>query len=130
MGLALVVVKEHARRTVHLGNDHTLGAVHDKSAVRRHQGHIAHEHVLFLDVLDRFRTGVFMDIKHDQTQRHFKRRAICHVALLTLFDVILRLFQLVFHELKHGCLVEVFDREYRLEDAFDAFAVKRRKLVA
>ena len=36
VGLALVVVKEHARRTVHLGYDHTLGAVNDKGAVRRH----------------------------------------------------------------------------------------------
>ena len=35
MGLALVVVEEHARRAVHLRDDDALGAVDDEGAVRR-----------------------------------------------------------------------------------------------
>ena len=123
MGLALVVVKEHSGRAVHLGNDHTLGAVHDERTVRCHQRHVAHEDVLFLDVLDRFRAGVFVNIKHDQAQSDLQRSTVGHVALLTFLDVILRLFQFVFHELEHRGLVEILDRENRLKHAHDAFTV-------
>ena len=130
MGLALVVVKEHAGRAVHLGHDHPLGAVHDERAVRRHQGHVAHEHVLFLDVLDRLRTGIFVHIKHDQAQRHLQRRAVGHVALLTFLNIVFRLLKLVLHELENGGFVEVLDRENRLEDTLDAFAVHRLRLIA
>ncbi len=66
MRFTFVVIKEHAGRPVHLGHDHTLGAVNHKCAVRRHQGHIAHEHILLFDVFDRFRTGIFVHIKDDQ----------------------------------------------------------------
>src|SRR5690606_705931 len=38
-------------------------------------------------------------------------------------DVVFRLFQLVFHEFQRRGLVEVLDREHRLEHALDAFAV-------
>ena len=124
MRLTLVVVKEHAGGTVHLGNDHTLGAVHHESAVRCHQRHVAHEDVLFLDILDGFRACVFIDIKHDQTQGDFQRRAVGHVALHTFFDVILRLFQLVVDEFQNGVFVEVLNRENRLEHTFDAFAIQ------
>ena len=128
--LALVVVKEDARRTVHLGHDHTLCPVHDERAVWRHQGHIAHEHVLFLDVLDGLGTGVFVDVENDQAQGDLQRCRIGHVALLTFFNVVLRLLKLVFHELQDCRLVEILNRKYRLEDAHDAFAVKRLGLVA
>ena len=124
MGLALVMVKEHARRAVHLGHNNALGAVNDERAVVGHQGHIAHEHVLFLDVLDTAGAGGFIDIKHDQTQGDFQRGGIGHVALLALVHVILRLFQLVFHELENGGFVEILDRKHRLEGALQAFAVQ------
>ena len=124
MGLALVVVKENARRTVHLGYDYTFGTVDDKGAVWCHQRHVAHENVLFFDVLDRTRAGVFVDIEHDQAQGHFQRRAVGQVALHTFFDVELGFFQFVFHELENRSLVEVFDWEYRLEYAFDTLAVQ------
>ena len=52
MGLALVVVEKHPRRTVHLGNDDPLRAIDDEGAVVGHQWHITHENVLFLDVAD------------------------------------------------------------------------------
>ena len=74
MGLALVMVKEHAGRPVHLAYDDALGPVHDERTVRGHQGHVAHEDVLFLDVLDRLGAGILVDIEHDQTQRDLQRR--------------------------------------------------------
>ena len=51
-------------------------------------------------------------------------------ALLALFNVIFRLFQLVFHELKHCRFIEILDRKNRLEDAHNTFAVHRVRLVA
>ena len=123
MGLALVMVEEHAGAAVHLGNDDPLGAVHDERAVRRHQGHVAHVDVLFLDVLDRPRAGILIGIEHDQAQRHLQRRGIGHVAALAFVDVVFRLLQLVFHELEHRILVEVLDREHRLEHALNALAI-------
>jgi hypothetical protein len=115
---------------VHLGHDHALGAVDDERAVGRHQGHVAHEDVLFLDVLDGLRAGVLVDIEHDQPQRHLQRRGVGQVALLALLHVELGRFELVFHELQNGGFVEVLDREHRLEDAHDAFAVGRGQGVA
>jgi hypothetical protein len=125
MGLALVMVEEHARGAVHLGHDHALGPVHDERAVRRHQGHVAHEDILFLDVLDGLRAGILVDIEHDQTEGDLERRGIGQVALLAFLDVEFRGFELVLHELQHGGFVEILDRKDRLEDAHDAFAVGR-----
>ena len=65
MGFAFVVVKEHARGAVHLGDDHPLGPVHNERTVWCHQWHVAHEDVLFFDVLDGLRACVLIDIKHD-----------------------------------------------------------------
>ena len=96
------MVIKHAGRTVHLGHDDALGAVHDERPVQGHQGHVAHEHVLFLDVLDRFGTGVFIDIEHDQAQRHLQRRGIGHVALLAFVHVVFRPFEFILHELERG----------------------------
>ena len=128
--LALVMVKEHAGRTVHLRHDHALGAVHHEGAVAGHQGHVAHVNVLLFDILDRPSPGGFINIKHDQTQGNFQRRGIGHVARLALVHVILRLFQLVLDEFKHGGLIEVLDREHRLERALNAFAIQRLVTVA
>src|SRR5690606_34277237 len=37
MRLALVVIEEHAWRTMHLRDDDALGAVHDEGAIHRHE---------------------------------------------------------------------------------------------
>ena len=123
--LALVVIEEHAGAAMHLGDDDPLGAVDDEGAVGRHQGHVAHEHVLLLDVLDGLGAGVLVHVEHDQPQRHLEGRGVGHVALLALLDVVLRLLEVVAHELQHGRLVEVLDREHGLEDAHDPLAVGR-----
>ncbi len=123
MGLAAVMVEENPRAAVHLRDHDPFGPVHDERTVLRHQGHVAHENVLFLDVLDRLRTGILIQIEHDQPQRHLQRRGIGHVALLAFLDIVFRLFQLVFHEFQRGGLVEILDRKNRLEHALDAVAI-------
>ena len=119
------MIEEHTRGAVHLGNNHPLCAIDHKCAVRCHQRHIAHEDVLLFDIFNRFRTGVFIYIKHDQAQRHLQGSCICHVALLALFHIIFWFFQLVFYELQNCGFVKIFNREDRLKNTLDAFAVER-----
>ena len=57
MRLALVVLEEHARRAVQLGDDHALGAVDDERALVGHQGHFAHVDLLLLHLLDHLGLG-------------------------------------------------------------------------
>ncbi len=120
MGLALVMVEENARRTVHLADDDALGAVDDEGAVGRHQGHVAHIDVLLLDVADGAGAAILVDVPDDQAQGHLERRAEAHAPLLAFLDVILRVLQLVFDELKFGPLREVADRKNRLEHFLQA----------
>ncbi len=128
--LALVMVEEHAGAAVHLAHDHALGAVDDEGAVRGHERHVAHEHILLLDVLDRFRAGILVHLEDDQPQLDLERRGIGHVALHAFLDVVFGLFQLVAHEFQHAGLVEILDREDRLEHALDPLAVLRLGSVA
>ena len=120
MGLALVVVEEHAGRTMHLRDDDALGAVDDEGAVIGHERNVAHVDVLLLDVLDRARAGLFVDIEHDETQRHLERRRVGHAALAALVDVVFRRLELVFHEFELRAVGEVGNREHRLEHGLEA----------
>jgi hypothetical protein len=120
VGLALVVIEEDARRTVHLRDDDALGAVDDEGALVRHERDVAHVDVLLLDVLDRAGAGFFFQFEHDQAQLDLQRRGIGHVALDALLDVVLRVFEFVRDVFEHRALVEVLDREHRLEDRLDA----------
>ena len=115
MGLALVMVEENAGRTVHLGNDHALGAVDDEGAVIRHQRHVAHIDVLLLDVADRTRAGLLVDIEDHQPEGDLERRGIGHVALLAFVDVVFRQFELVFDEFEGAVLGKIRNREDRAE---------------
>ena len=67
--LALIMVEEHAGRAVHLADHNAFRAVHNERTVIGHERHVAHEYVLFLDIFDRARAGIFVHIEHDQTQR-------------------------------------------------------------
>ena len=113
MGLAAIVVEEHARRTVHLRDDHALGAVDDERTVRGHERHVAHVDVLLLDVLDGARAGLLVDIEHDQAKRDLQRRGEGHVTLLAFVDVIFGRFERIAHELELSPLAEVLDRKHR-----------------
>src|SRR6185312_7735394 len=118
--LALVVVEEHAGRAVHLADDHPFRAVDDEGAVRRHERHVAHIDVLLLDVADGARAGLLVDVPDDQAQGHLQGRGKGHAALLALLNVVLRILELVLHELQLSPLREVLDREDRLEDFLKA----------
>lgn len=120
MALALVVVEEDARRTVHLGDDDALGAVDDERAVVGHERHVAHVDGLFLDVLDRLRAGILIDIEHDEAQRHLQRRGIGQVALAAFVDVELRRLELIGNEFQHRSAGKIGDRENRLENGLQA----------
>ena len=120
MGLALVVIEEHAGRTVHLRNDDALGAVDDKRAVVGHERNVAHVDILLLDVLDRTGARLFIDIEHDEAQRHLERRSIGHAALAALVDVIFRRLEFVFDELELRRIGKIRNREDRLEDRLQA----------
>ena len=121
MGLALVVIEEHARRAVHLRDDDPLGAVDDEGAVIGHERNVAHVDILLLDVLDRTRAGLLIDIEHDEAQRHFERRRIGHAALAALVNVVFWRLELVAHEFELGGVGEVGDREHRLEHRLQTF---------
>ena len=115
MGLALVVIEEHARRAMHLRDDDALGAIDDEGAVIGHERDVAHVDILLLDVLDRFGAGFLVDIEHDQAQSDLERRRIGHAALPALVDVVFRRLELVLDEFEHGDVGEVGNREDRLE---------------
>ncbi len=51
VGLAAVVLEEHARRAVQLRDDDALGAVDDERAGGGHERNLAHVHLLLLDFL-------------------------------------------------------------------------------
>ena len=118
--LALVVIEEHAGRTMHLRHDHALGAVHDERAVLGHERDVAHVDILLLDVLDRLRAGLLVDLEHDQAQLHLERRRIGHAALAALVDVVLRRLELVADEVQLRRVGEVLDREHGLEHRLQA----------
>ena len=115
VGLALVVVEEHAGGAVHLRHDHAFGAVDDERAVVGHQGHVAHVNRLFFNVADRARAGVLVEVPHDQAQNNFQRRGERHAALDAFLDVVFRLFQFVIDELEPAAASEIVDREDRFE---------------
>ena len=121
MGLAAIMVEEHAGRPVHLRDDHALGAVDHEGAVRGHERHVAHIDVLLLDVLDRAGAGLLVHIEHDQPKRHLEGRGEGHAALLALVDVVFRLLEGVAHEFELRALAEVPDREHRAEHRLQAF---------
>jgi hypothetical protein len=130
VGLALVVIEEHAGRTVHLRNDDALGAVDDERAVVRHQRDVAHVDILLLDVLHGAGAGLFVDIEHDQPQLHLERRGIGHAALAALVDVVLRRVEFVGDEIELRGVGEIPDREHRFEHGLKALvrAAARRVL--
>ena len=74
VGLALVVVEEHARRAMQLGDDDPLGAVDDEGAGLGHERQLAHVDLLLLDVLDHLVAAGLL-VVDDQAQQHAQRRA-------------------------------------------------------
>ena len=120
MGLAAIMIEQHARRAVHLADDHALGAVDDERAVLRHERHVAHVDVLLLDIEDGagFRIGI--DLEHDQAQRDAHRGGIGDAALAALVGVVFRRLQLILDEIQLRRAREVADREDRTQRLLQA----------
>ena len=91
VGAVVGGLKEHARRTVQLADDHALGAVHNEGAVLRHQRHVAEEHFLLLDVADGTVAGLRVLVEDGQPHGDLERSGIGHAALFALGHVILQL---------------------------------------
>ena len=89
VGLAAVMVEQHARRAVHLADDDALGAVDDEGAVHGHERHVAHVDVLLLDIDDRLGLGLGIDLEGGQAQGDAHRRGIGQAALAALVGVVL-----------------------------------------
>ena len=120
MGLALVMVEEHARRTVQLGHDHALGAVDHEGAVLGHERQFAHVdfllfHFLRAAVLDRR----FLVIEREAHQ-HAQRRGIGEAAHDAFLHVERRLAELVLDIFQRRVARIARDREHRLEGRMQA----------
>src|SRR5207342_1931263 len=109
MGLAAVVVEEHARRTVQLRDDDALGAVDDEGAVAGHQGQFAHVDLLLLHILDRL--GRRLAVVDNQAHGHAQRRAEGQAAVAALTLVEGRLAQIVADVFQPGVAGVAGDRE-------------------
>ena len=87
--LAAVVLEEHARRAVQLGDDDALGAVDDERAGGGHERDLAHVHLLLLHFLDG-RLGRLL-VHDDEAHLGAQRAGVGQAALLALLDVERRL---------------------------------------
>jgi hypothetical protein len=110
VGLALVVLEEHAGRTVQLRHDHALGAVDDEGAVVGHQGHFAHVDLLFLDFLDRLGLRA-LTVIDDHLQLGAHGRGVGQAPLLAFPRVERRLGHVELDELHLDKPVVRHDRE-------------------
>lgn len=113
MGLAAVVLEEHAGRAVQLRHDDALGAVDDEGTGAGHERNLAHVDFLFLDFLDR---GL-ADLAVEQHQAHLRAqgRRIGQATLLTFLDIEHRFAEHIAHELQARHTVVTNDRENRRE---------------
>ena len=129
VALALVVVEEGTRAAVQLADHDALGAVDDEGAVLGHQRDFAEVDLLLLHVADGLGAGLLVLVPDDQAHDDLDGRGVGHPALVALVDVVLRLLEVVADELQRAGLVEVPDREDRLEDALkpDVLALLRAR---
>ena len=120
MGLALVMIEKYTRRTVHLADNHALGAIDDKSSIVGHQRHIAHIDVLLLDAQDRTGFGVFVNVKDHELQGHPQGRRVGHAALLAFLNVVFGRFEGVAHIFERRRIREIGYWKNRLQSRFEA----------
>ena len=120
VGLAAVMVEQHARRAVHLADDDALGAVDDEGAVHGHERHVAHVDVLLLDIDDRLGLGLGVDLEGGQAQRDAHRRGIGQAALAALVGVVLGMLEHIMVEVEVRGAGEILDREDRAQGLLEA----------
>ena len=116
--LASVVVEEHARGTVQLGNDNTLGTVDNEGTVFRHQWDFAHVDFLLFDVLDRLVRRFF--VENDQTDFYPQRYGVRNTAQHAFFDIKCRFAQAITNVLQRSIAGVADDRENGFEGRMQA----------
>src|ERR1700723_155791 len=102
MGLAAIVVEEHARAAGQLRHDDALRAVDDDGAVIGHGRHVAQVDFLFAHVLDRLLGAAGFLIEHHEAHFHAQRGRVGQTTQLAFLDVEHRLAQAVTHVLERG----------------------------
>ena len=116
--LATVVVEEHARGTVQLGNDYTLGTVDYEGTVLSHQGDFTHVDFLLFDVLDRFVRRFF--VENDQAHFYPQRYGVSYTAQYAFFDIKCRFAQAITDVLQRSIAGVADDRENGFEGRMQA----------
>ncbi len=114
VGLATVVVEEHAGRTMQLRDDDPFGAVDDKGAVLGHERQLAHVHFLLLDVLDGL-LGAGLLVVDDQAHLHPQRCRVGDAAHLALLHIEYRCTQPVADVLEDRVAGVALDWKHGLE---------------
>jgi len=117
--LALVVVEEDARAPVELADDDALRTVDDEGAGLRHQRDLAEVDLLLLDVAHDALATLAGVVDHE-LGRDLDRRGVRHPALTALFDVVLRLLEVVADEDELTRPVEILDGKHAPEDGLQA----------
>ncbi len=128
VGLAAVMVEEHARRAVQLGDDDALGAVDDEGAVVGHERDLAHVDLLLLHVLDRLRRR--LAVVDDQAHGHAQGGAVAEAAVAALALVEDGLAELVADVFQRRVAVVARDREHGLQGRVQAPVLALRRLLA
>ncbi|MNG97286.1 hypothetical protein D3C79_563950 [compost metagenome] len=118
VSLATVVVEEHTRRTVQLGNDHTLGTVDNEGTVLSHQGDFTHVDFLLFDVLDRFVRRFLVEDDQAHLDPQWDREG--HATQDTFLHIEGGFAQAIAYVLQGSIAGVADDREYRFEGRVQA----------
>ena len=116
--LATVVVEEHTRRTVQLGNDYSFGTVDNEGTVLSHQGDFTHVDFLLFDVLDRFVRRFLVEDDQAHLDPQWDREG--HATQDTFLHIEGGIAQAVAYVLQGSIAGVADDREYRLEGRVQA----------
>src|SRR5471032_1833885 len=122
VSLAAVVLEEHARRTVQLGNDNTLSAVDHEGTGSRHERQFAHVDFLLFHFFDDWLGWRFL-VQDHQTHFRAQRRRERQATLLAFFDVKGRIAQNVRQEFETRKTIVRNDRENRSEGRLQAIVL-------
>ena len=107
------MLKEHARRTMQLGNNHALSTIDNKRAAWRHQWDFAHIHFVFTNFFYS-RLRCFF-IQNYQTDTGTQWSSVSNTAQLAFRNIEQRLAQCVMHKLQARITVMAHNRENRIK---------------
>ena len=126
VGLAAVVLEEHARRTMQLRHDDALGAIDHEGTGGGHERQFAHVHFLFLHFLDD-RLGRRFLVQNHQAHLRTQRRREGQAALLAFLDVERRNAEDVGQEFETRKAIVRNDGENRRKRGLQAFVLALRR---